>query len=158
MRKVWPKEWPVFYRISAVDEGGWQLEDSVRFAAALRERGIDVIDCSSGSLHNSSTANVRLKRGFGFQVPFAAEIKRAADIKTMAVGLIVEPEQAEAILRDEQADLIAMRRRGALQSQLASSRAGRIGGTGRIPVLANSARLVADATRTHFYKIRGRGG
>jgi 2,4-dienoyl-CoA reductase-like NADH-dependent reductase (Old Yellow Enzyme family) len=110
VRKVWPKEWPVFYRVSVVDEGGWQLEDSVRFAAALRERGIDVIDCSSGSLHDSSTANVRLKRGFGFQVPFAAEIKRAANIKTMAVGLIVEPEQAETILRDGQADLIAIGR------------------------------------------------
>jgi 2,4-dienoyl-CoA reductase-like NADH-dependent reductase (Old Yellow Enzyme family) len=103
VRNVWPKEWPVFYRISAVDEGGWQLEDSVRFTAALRERGIDVIDCSS-------TANVRLKRGFGFQVPFAAEIRRAADIKTMAVGLIVEPRQAEDILQNGQADLIAIGR------------------------------------------------
>jgi 2,4-dienoyl-CoA reductase-like NADH-dependent reductase (Old Yellow Enzyme family) len=110
VRSIWPKEWPVFYRISAVDEGGWQIEDSVRFARGLKERGIDVIDCSSGSLHDSSTANVRLKRGFGFQVPFAAEIKRSVDIKTMAVGLIVEPQQAESILQEGSADLIAIGR------------------------------------------------
>jgi 2,4-dienoyl-CoA reductase-like NADH-dependent reductase (Old Yellow Enzyme family) len=110
VRNTWPKEWPVFYRISAVDEGGWQLADSVRFAQALKERGIDVIDCSSGSLHDSSTANVRLKRGFGFQVPFAAEIRSAANIMTMAVGLIVDPQQAESILHDGNADLIAIGR------------------------------------------------
>ncbi|MDQ8729808.1 NADH:flavin oxidoreductase/NADH oxidase [Bradyrhizobium sp. LHD-71] len=110
VRSVWPKEWPVFYRISAVDEGGWRVEDSVRFARALHERGIDVVDCSSGSLHDSSTANVRLKRGFGFQVPFAAEIRQAAKIKTMAVGLIVEPEQAESILQDGHADMVAIGR------------------------------------------------
>jgi len=110
VRNVWPKEWPVFYRISAVDEGGWQIEDSVRFAAGLKERGIDVVDCSSGSLHDSSTANVRLRRGFGFQVPFAAEIRRSAGVSTMAVGLIVEPEHAEQILQAGDADLIAIGR------------------------------------------------
>lgn len=110
VRSVWPKEWPLFYRISAVDEGGWTVEESVRFAKGLKERGVDVVDCSSGSLHDSSTANVRLKRGFGFQVPFAAEIRRSADIRTMAVGLIVDPFQAESILQEGDADLIAIGR------------------------------------------------
>lgn len=110
VRAVWPKQWPVFYRISAIDEGGWSIEDSVKFATALKDRGIDVVDCSSGSLHDSSTANVRLKRGYGFQVPFSAEIRRAVNINTMAVGLIVDPQQAEDILQNGSADLIAIGR------------------------------------------------
>jgi 2,4-dienoyl-CoA reductase-like NADH-dependent reductase (Old Yellow Enzyme family) len=111
VRAAWPEDRPVFFRISAIDgfDGGWQLEDSVALARELKARGIDVVDCSSGGIYGSATA-ARIPRTFGFQVPFAERIKRESGIKTMAVGLILEPEQAEAVLQNAQADLVAIGR------------------------------------------------
>ena len=111
VRAAWPKERPVFFRVSAVDgvEGGWMLDDTVVLAQELKARGVDVIDCSSGGIAGSATA-ARIPRGLGFQVPFAERVRREAGIKTMAVGLILEAHQAEAVLRDGQADLIAVGR------------------------------------------------
>ncbi len=111
LRSVWPDDKPLFTRISSIDgiEGGWSIEDSVTLARELRSRGVDVVDCSSGGLMGSATA-ARVKRGPGFQVPFAERIRRDAGVKTMAVGLILDGEQAEQILRAEQADLIAIGR------------------------------------------------
>lgn len=111
VRAVWPAERPLFFRVSAVDgvDGGWTLEESVVLARALKERGIDVIDCSSGGLTGSATA-ARLPRGPGFQVPFAARIRSEADIATMAVGLIADAAQAEEVLRSGAADLVAIGR------------------------------------------------
>jgi len=111
IREVWPKGFPLFTRISSVDglEGGWTLEDSVAYARELKARGVDVIDCSSGGLVGSATA-ARVPRGLGFQVPCAERIRKEAGIKTMSVGLIVEPQQAESILKNGQADLIAIGR------------------------------------------------
>lgn len=111
VRATWPKERPVFFRVSAVDgvEGGWTLDDTVALALELKARGIDVVDCSSGGIAGSATA-ARIPRGFGFQVPFAERVRREAGIKTMAVGLILEAQQAEAVLRGGQADLIAIGR------------------------------------------------
>ncbi|HLL27717.1 MAG TPA: NADH:flavin oxidoreductase/NADH oxidase [Xanthobacteraceae bacterium] len=111
VRSVWPKEKPLFVRISSVDgiDGGWSLDDSVAYARELKARGVDVVDCSSGGLVGSATA-ARIPRGLGFQVPFAERIRKDAGIKTMSVGLIVEPQQAEAVLAAGQADLIAIGR------------------------------------------------
>lgn len=111
VRELWPQDKPVFFRVSSVDgvDGGWTLEDSVALARRLREIGIDVIDCSSGGLLGSATA-ARVKRFPGFQVPFAAAIRRDADVPTMAVGLILEAAQAEEILQKGEADLIAIGR------------------------------------------------
>jgi 2,4-dienoyl-CoA reductase-like NADH-dependent reductase (Old Yellow Enzyme family) len=111
LRAVWPKDRPVFVRISSVDgvDGGWMLEDSIAYAQELNARGIDVIDCSSGGIAGSATAQ-RIPRRPGFQVPFAERIRREAGIKTMAVGLILEPQQAEDVLEKGQADLIAIGR------------------------------------------------
>ena len=111
VREVWPQDRPVFFRVSSVDgiDGGWTLEDSVALARRLKSIGIDVIDCSSGGLMGSATA-ARVKRFPGFQVPYAATLKREADMTAMAVGLILEPEQAEEILRNGDADLIAIGR------------------------------------------------
>jgi 2,4-dienoyl-CoA reductase-like NADH-dependent reductase (Old Yellow Enzyme family) len=111
VRAAWPTERPVFFRVSAVDgiEGGWTLEDTVVLARELKERGIDVIDCSSGGIAGSATAT-RVPRVPGFQVPFAERVRREVGIATMAVGLILEPQQAEAILEQGQADLIAIGR------------------------------------------------
>lgn len=111
LRSVWPDDKPLFTRISSVDgiDGGWTIEDSVILARELKARGVDVIDCSSGGLMGSATA-ARIKRLPGFQVPFSERIRRHADVRTMAVGLILDGEQAEQILRSEQADLIAIGR------------------------------------------------
>lgn len=111
VRAAWPKERPVFFRVSAVDgvDGGWSLDDTVALALELKARGIDVIDCSSGGIAGSATA-ARVPRGPGFQVPFAERVRREAGIRTMAVGLILEAQQAEAVLRDGKADLVAIGR------------------------------------------------
>jgi 2,4-dienoyl-CoA reductase-like NADH-dependent reductase (Old Yellow Enzyme family) len=110
-RAAWPADKPMFVRISSVDgiDGGWTIEDSVAFARELKARGVDAIDCSSGGLTGSATA-ARIPRGYGFQLPFAARIRKEAEIATMAVGLIVHPQQAEDALADGAADLIAIGR------------------------------------------------
>jgi len=111
IRKAIPKGMPLFVRVSAVDgmEGGWTLDDTVAYAKALKTRGVDLIDCSSGGLVGSATA-ARVKRSWGFQVPYAERVRREAGIMSMAVGLIVKPSLAEDILQKEQADLIAIGR------------------------------------------------
>jgi 2,4-dienoyl-CoA reductase-like NADH-dependent reductase (Old Yellow Enzyme family) len=111
VRTVWPRTKPLFLRVSAVDglDGGWTMDDTVAYARELKARGIDVIDCSSGGLFGSATA-ARVKRSWGFQVPYAERVRREAGIKTMAVGLIVDPAFAESILQHGQADLIAIAR------------------------------------------------
>lgn len=108
IRSHWPEEKPLFVRISATDwvPGGWDLGQSVRLAAELRRLGVDVLDCSSGGADPAQ----QVQLGPGYQVPFAAQIRAEAGIKTGAVGLITTPEQAEAILRREQADLIVIAR------------------------------------------------
>ncbi|HVY05341.1 MAG TPA: NADH:flavin oxidoreductase/NADH oxidase [Burkholderiales bacterium] len=111
LRKAWPLDKPLFVRISSVDgiEGGWAIEDSIILAKELAARGVDVVDCSSGGLLGSATA-ARIKRNPGFQVPFADRLRKETGIKTMAVGLILDGPQAEQILKDAQADLIAIGR------------------------------------------------
>ena len=102
---------PVFCRISSVDgvAGGWEIDDSVAFARELKARGIDAIDCSSGGVVGSAVARA-VPRGLGYQVPFAERIRRDAGIATIAVGLILTGAQAEAVLANGQADLVAIAR------------------------------------------------
>ena len=111
VRENWSSDLPVFYRVSSTDglDGGWGIEDTVALAKELKARGIDVMDCSSGGLAGSATA-ARVKRTLGFQVPFAERVRKEAAMQTMAVGLILEPDQAEAVLQAGQADLIAIGR------------------------------------------------
>jgi 2,4-dienoyl-CoA reductase-like NADH-dependent reductase (Old Yellow Enzyme family) len=108
VRAAWPAEWPVIVRISATDwtEGGWDVHQSVTLAKELKTIGIDMIDCSSGG--NVERAAIPL--GPGYQVSFAAQIKKEAQIATSAVGLITSAKQAEAILENEEADAISMAR------------------------------------------------
>lgn len=112
VRAAWPKDKPLFVRISSVDgiDGGWELEDSVALAAELKARGVDVIDCSSGGNSPKGATNANLTRGPGFQVPFAERIRHEVGIKTMAVGLIRDPDFAEKVLQDGRADLVAIGR------------------------------------------------
>ena len=84
VRENWPEHKPMFIRVSAVDGGGgWDVEDTVAYAQELKALGIDVIDTSSGGLTGLSTA-LPVKRALGFQVPFAAAVKRGAKSPTMA--------------------------------------------------------------------------
>jgi 2,4-dienoyl-CoA reductase-like NADH-dependent reductase (Old Yellow Enzyme family) len=110
VRALWPADKPLFVRLSTVDgtPGGWTLDDSVALAKRLKALGVDVVDSSSGGLTPSmETMN---KPGLGYQVPYAERIRAEAGIATQAVGLIVEPEQAEAILAEGKADLVALAR------------------------------------------------
>jgi 2,4-dienoyl-CoA reductase-like NADH-dependent reductase (Old Yellow Enzyme family) len=111
VRRIWPQDKPLFFRVSSVDgvDGGWTLEDSIALSRRLKSIGVDVIDCSSGGLLGSATA-ARVKRYPGFQVPYAAAIRKDAGVATMAVGLILEPRMAEDILQGGEADLIAIGR------------------------------------------------
>ena len=112
VRQAWPEDKPVFFRCSSVDNdaAGWSIDDSVALARRLVEIGIDVVDCSSGGIAGSATAAATAPRGLGFQVPFAERIRRDTGIATMAVGLIIEPAQAEAVLVEGKADLVAIAR------------------------------------------------
>jgi 2,4-dienoyl-CoA reductase-like NADH-dependent reductase (Old Yellow Enzyme family) len=108
VKTVWPDDLPLFVRISATDwtPGGWTPDDSVALANILKNNNIDVIDCSSGG--NVATARIPLEPGY--QVPFAARIKQETGMQTAAVGLITTAQQAEAILQNNQADLILVAR------------------------------------------------
>jgi len=111
MRATWPGHKPFFCRISVVDGTGtgWDVADSVVLSAALSECGVDLIDCSAGGLKNS-TVLANAVHGPGYQVPHAAAIRRGAGVPTAAVGLILSPAQAEQILQDRAADLVALGR------------------------------------------------
>jgi len=109
VRRIWPAHLPVFVRISATDwaeNGGWDLAQSIQFSTWLRDIGIDLIDCSSGGLIPGVTIPV----GPGYQVPFAAGIRKEAAIATGAVGLITEPQQAEKIITGGDADAVLLAR------------------------------------------------
>jgi 2,4-dienoyl-CoA reductase-like NADH-dependent reductase (Old Yellow Enzyme family) len=109
VRSVWRSNKPLFFRVSALDGAdGWQLEDTVAFAVELKALGVDVVDCSSGGLTGTATA-APIPRRPGFQVPFAAAVRQAG-VPSMAVGLILDGTQAEQILSDGDADLIAIGR------------------------------------------------
>jgi len=110
VREFWPAGKPLFFRVSAEDGGGWTLDDSIVLARELNALGVDAIDCSSGGINaRYSSANVA-RQQLGFQVPLAQRIRKEAGIMTVAVGLIVQPWQAEAIIANGQADLVALGR------------------------------------------------
>jgi 2,4-dienoyl-CoA reductase-like NADH-dependent reductase (Old Yellow Enzyme family) len=108
VRGVWPERLPLFVRISATDwtPGGWDVTQSVELARRLRARGVDFIDCSSGG--NLPRADIPV--GPGFQVPFAARVRREGNIATGAVGLITTPSQADQIVRNGEADCVLLAR------------------------------------------------
>jgi 2,4-dienoyl-CoA reductase-like NADH-dependent reductase (Old Yellow Enzyme family) len=108
VRDVWPERLPLFVRISTTDwaEGCWNPDESVELARQLRERGVDLMDCSSGG----NVADAKIPLAPGYQVGFAARIRREAGIATAAVGLITEPAQANAIVAEGQADFVFLAR------------------------------------------------
>lgn len=107
IRSEWPQEYPLFLRISSTDwvDDGWLIDDSVRLAEIVKEKGVDLIDCSSGGV----MPHVKIPAKPNYQVPFAEAVRKTG-ILTGAVGIIVTAEQAEAILNNGQSDLIFMAR------------------------------------------------
>lgn len=112
VRETWPLELPLWLRISATDwapgDGprGWDIEQSVQLSQQVKSLGVDLIDVSSGGL----LPHVKIPLGPGYQVPFAARIRREAGIATGAVGLITEAEQAAAIVANGEADVVLIAR------------------------------------------------
>ncbi|HSW16306.1 MAG TPA: NADH:flavin oxidoreductase/NADH oxidase [Ramlibacter sp.] len=133
VRAVWPAHKPLFCRLSSLDGSldGWNLDDSVILSRELADCGVDVIDCSSGGL-TEETKGLPIGRGLGFQIPFSERIRRDAGVMTQAVGLIVDPEQAEQALAAGQADLIAIGREALFD-----------------PYWANHAAMVLDADHNY---------
>jgi 2,4-dienoyl-CoA reductase-like NADH-dependent reductase (Old Yellow Enzyme family) len=110
VRGVWPAHKPLFMRVSATDGSpdGWSIEDSIVLARALTARGVDAIHVSSGGFDGAG-----IKPGPLYQVPLSAAV-RESGARTIAVGLINDPHDAEHILKSGEADLVAFAR-GALE-------------------------------------------
>lgn len=108
VREVWPERLPLFVRVSATDwvDGGWSVDDTVALARALRDLGVDLVDCSSGG----AVPGVQVPAGPGYQTGFAERVRREAGVATAAVGLITSPEQADHVVRTGQADLVLLAR------------------------------------------------
>ncbi|MBV8156073.1 MAG: NADH:flavin oxidoreductase/NADH oxidase, partial [Dyella sp.] len=108
VREVWPEHLPLWLRISATDwaEGGWDIEQSVQLAQAVKTLGVDLIDVSSGGL----VPHVKIPVAPGYQVPFAARILHDAGVATGAVGLITESTRAARIIDEGAADVVLIAR------------------------------------------------
>lgn len=108
IREVWPEKYPLLVRLSVTDwaEDGWNPEESVKLAAILKTKGVDLVDCSSGGL----AAHQQIKAGPLYQTPFAEKIRKEAGIATGAVGMITTATEAESIIAEGRADLVIMAR------------------------------------------------
>ncbi|WEK34545.1 MAG: NADH:flavin oxidoreductase/NADH oxidase [Candidatus Pseudobacter hemicellulosilyticus] len=108
VKKEWGEDKPLFVRISATDwtPGGWTIEDSVKLAALLKEKGVHLIDTSTGG----NVPRAVIPNNPGYQVEFAAAIRQQTGILTGAVGLITTPAQSEEILQKGEADMIFIAR------------------------------------------------
>ena len=111
IKSVWPENKPLFYRLSSIDAPGQgaTIEDNVQLAKSLKIAGVDVIDCSSGGITGSPVLT-KSKIIPGFQVPYSEKIKKEAKISSMAVGAIINADQANEIILNKRADLVAMGR------------------------------------------------
>ena len=111
VRRVWPAQLPLFMRVSAVDGANsqWSVDDTVTLVRAAKARGVDVVTTSSGGIGGPGTATL-VPRVPGYHVAYSERVRREADVKTIAVGLITEARHAEEILQKGEADLIALAR------------------------------------------------
>ncbi len=107
VRETLPDRLPMFVRLSCTDwiDGAWDLPQSIALSRELKSVGVDLIDCSSGG-----SANVKIPVGPGYQVPFAKAIRKDAEIKTGAVGMITQAQQAEQIIATGEADAVLLAR------------------------------------------------
>ncbi len=132
VQKSWPDTLPLFVRISATDwaDADWDADQAVRLSALLKDKGVDLIDVSTGGLVNYQ----KIPIGPGYQVPFSDKIRKEAVIATGAVGLITTAAQAEAILENGEADLIVMAREFLRDPYFPLHAAGELGDTIAWPV------------------------
>ncbi len=131
VRAAWPAQRPLGVRVSATDwvEGGWDLGQTVELARALKRRGCDWIDASSGGL----SPQQKIPLAPGYQVPFARRIREEAGIPTIAVGLITDPRHAEEIVAKGEADLVALARGTLWDPRWSWHAAAALGGQVRAP-------------------------
>lgn len=131
VREAWPAPMPLWVRLSATDwaEGGWDIDECVQLARILRKDGVDVIDVSSGG----TVPHPKMQVGPGYQVPFAARIRRGAGIATATVGLIADAHQAEDILQRGDADLVEMAREFLRDPYFPRRAAKELGASVRVP-------------------------
>lgn len=131
VREVWPERLPLWLRISATDwaEGGWDIEQSVALARQVKDLGVDLVDVSSGGL----LPQVRIPVAPGYQVPFAARIRREAGIATGAVGLITQAAQAERIVAEGEADVVLLGRELLRDPYFPQRAARELGATTQLP-------------------------
>ncbi|MGQ7845621.1 NADH:flavin oxidoreductase/NADH oxidase [Granulosicoccus sp. 3-233] len=150
MRAAWPADKPMGVRISASDwdpASSWDIQESSRFSQLLEEAGCDWVDVSSAGVSRHQKIDI----GPGYQVHFAHAIKSVVEIPVMAVGMISEPEQAEAILAEGKADMIAIARAFMYNPRWVWHAAARLGATVDAPVQywrsspAEVGRLFGDA-------------
>lgn len=108
VRAAFPADKPVWMRISATDwvPGGWDIEGTVALSKALKARGCAAIHVTTGGVSPAQA----IKLGPGYQVPYAQRVKAEVGLPTIAVGLITEPEQAEAIIANNEADAVSLAR------------------------------------------------
>ncbi|MER7484376.1 NADH:flavin oxidoreductase/NADH oxidase [Streptomyces sp. NPDC126497] len=132
VREVWPEELPLFFRVSATDwleQDGWTPDDTVALARILTGRGVDLMDVSTGG----NAAGVTIPVGPGYQVPFAARVRRETEMPVAAVGEITDPEQAEKILADGEADAVLIGRQLLREPTWARRAARALAGDVRVP-------------------------
>lgn len=140
VREVIPNETPLFVRISATDwvDDGWNVIDSIELSRVLKGLGVDLIDVSTGgNVHGAP-----IKATPGFQVPFAAAIRKEAEIPTTAVGLITEPEQAQYIIETGEADAVFLARAMLRNPRWALAAAEKLGVTIEWPIQLDRARTL----------------
>ena len=144
VRAVWPADKPLLVRLSVSDNraDGWQVEDSVVLSRELKALGVDAIDCSSGGFDGGV-----IKPVANYQVPFAKAVRDGADIATMAVGLIDDAHEAEAIIADGEADFVALAR-GALDDPNWALHADHILGTGSYTLWPKQTNRVESMDRS----------
>ncbi|NHF62169.1 NADH:flavin oxidoreductase/NADH oxidase [Microcella pacifica] len=112
VRASLPAETALSYRVSTVDgiDGGLTLDDTVVFAERLAEAGVDIIDTSSGGITTDRSVDTRVRRGFAFHADFSRAVRERVGIPTATVGLIVDPQQADALIDHGDADLVLLGR------------------------------------------------
>jgi 2,4-dienoyl-CoA reductase-like NADH-dependent reductase (Old Yellow Enzyme family) len=139
VQQVWPQNLPLFVRISATDwaDGGWNADEAVQLAILLKDKGVDLIDCSSGGL----IPHAKIPVAPGFQVVFADRIRKETGILTSSVGLITGARQAEEILQRGSADLIMIARESLREPYFTFKAAHELGDQLTWPVQYSRAKL-----------------
>jgi 2,4-dienoyl-CoA reductase-like NADH-dependent reductase (Old Yellow Enzyme family) len=126
VRARWPDHKPLFLRLSVEDDAGWGPNESVALARLVKPKGVDVVDCSSGGMRGAPVVSAGPVT-YGYQVPYARKLRAEAGVMSMAVGLIVHADQAEAILQAGDADLIALAREALYNPNWAMDAAQKLG-------------------------------